>query len=267
MAYFKTISKQAWAETWETVFATPARTVLLGAVVVGFSWFVIRQREGAEKMSAQVKDAFVYAFCPLALTFITVYAGHFFYMTPRRLWKQTQKADNGPAFNIECNSGISACSVTHSNRDYHYFRARVTSNRKDDIVGCHGVLAGIYRGNTPLRDHHSDVLPFEFSSDPDSTNKSIRRGIAYNLDILTLIIKNPHHNAVAISQKNDSLRTPTAKDGAYIFEKPDEYILKILVTGKSEEATPCTLYFHWTGDYRSSELSDTPPKKSETKTA
>jgi hypothetical protein len=263
MGYFRKVSREAWSESWEMVLATPLKSVALGVLAIILSWIVASQTEGADAMSGQVKEALMYTASPLAAILLIVFLTHFFVLTPRRLMKQlwdenaalrTAALKISP-FSVVCRSDVSGCSITHIGKPFHYFRAQVTTESSSDILGCYGVMFKITRNGVTLRDHHSDKLPFEFCADAECTNKTIRRGERYHLDVLVVDFSDSATQAVMYGAPNHRFFRPLTKDGKPVFSEHGTYDIEFLVSGKDETPAHCHAVFHWTGNYVTSQLS------------
>ncbi len=101
MGYYKQLLWEAWRETWESVIGSPGKVVIVGIFAVAVSWAIRYHREGKFAVKADVKDVLLYSVVPLIVVFVAMYAVHFFFSTPRKLYEEEKTRASSAAKIIE----------------------------------------------------------------------------------------------------------------------------------------------------------------------
>lgn len=127
-----------------------------------------------------------------------------------------------------------------------FFRLAVISTTGEVVTECRGLLTGIERGGEKLWGGDTQPLTFAPGGAPDSLSKTIHDTPEF-LDLLCVT------NAGAIMIAAPAMRWRFAPP-AQIFSSTGDYILKIVIQGKSIRPIKASILFKWTGSWDTSDL-------------
>jgi hypothetical protein len=283
--FWRIAIKEAWNESREKFGLFVDIILLITAFVLfGMAWY----SKHHPKFDADKENSIMsYWFALIPAVVWLVWFGWHVLKVPHKMYLeiyeklQKEIERNTPKFMVSCNKETEGCAFSIPASNAAFFRMRVVTDCFGGIKNCRGNLLRIEKDGIVIFGHDTPKLPFAKSEDPKCLEKTIAQNTPEWLDILFIIINQPHtelkcaeshlayqageipnnHNAKSEDNESDvvylaskPLSAANDKNGKYIFAKPGEYILHVNVIGDMAPTEPAKLKFNWTGHFSNSSL-------------
>lgn len=271
MDYIRNLRKRASDDTWELIIESPFVTALVAILIFALTVLFTYLVKGGESMRDLLLDSGI-GFAAMATAFSLIYALHFLYLSPRRLWIESQgdilkknkdleewRALFEPKLTVRCGSQIPGSKVVEDNGvDFNQvFRAEVTAFGFNPIQNCQGTLLRVERNGEELWATNPAPLTFSRADKPDSVCKKIDLSGPQYLEVVGIIKReNGFRNwencvRLAINTHQREL-SPSFQSK---FSQFGDYLIVIAVSGHSTVPIGAELRFVWTGEYDTSSLT------------